>query len=115
MKTAKQIKVNNRVRTIITCSDCGATTHTNTGINTKTAQQAIERSCKTCSPTQLPLNNQGWWIEFGLDKNPYVYGPMPRLRTGRQYRMEEARRMGWMAWTWCDEYSNERKGLIQAK
>jgi len=29
--------------------------------------------------------------------------------------MEEARRMGWMAWTWCDEYSNERKGLIQTK
>ena len=115
MKTAKQIKVNNRVRAVITCSDCGATTHINAGINTKTAQQAIERSCKTCSPTQLPLNNQGWWLEFGLDKNPYVYGPMPRLRTGRHYRMEEARRMGWMAWTWCDEYSSERKGLIQTK
>ena len=115
MKKAKQVKFKNRVRTIITCSNCGATTHINSGSNTKTAQQAIERSCKTCNPTQLPLNNQGCWLEFGLDKNPYVYGPMPRLRTGRQYRMEEARRMGWMAWTWCDEYSNERKGLIQTK
>jgi hypothetical protein len=115
MKKANQIKVNNRVRTVNTCSDCGATTHIKAGINTKTAQQAIERSCKTCNPTQLPLNKQGWWLEFGLDKNPYVYGPMQRLRTGRQYRIEEARPMGWMAWTWNNEYSSERKGLIQTK
>jgi len=115
MKKANQIKENNRVRTIITCSHCGATTFTNTGIDTKTSQQAIQRPCKTCNPTHNPLINQGWWLEFGLDKNPYVYGPMPRLRTGRQYRMEEARRMGWMSWTWNDEYSSERKGLIQNK
>ena len=114
MKTAKQIKVNNRVRTIITCNNCGATTFTNTGIHTKTTQQAIQRSCGTCSPKQLPLINQGWWIELGLDKNPYVYGPMPRLRTGKRYRIEEARRMGWMAWTWNDEYTEERKGLVKA-
>ena len=110
MKTAKLIKVNNRVRSVITCSDCGATTHINAGADTKTAKQAIERACKTCNPTQLSLNNQSWWLQFGLNKNPYVYGPMPRLRTGRQYRMEEARRMGWMAWTWDDEYASERKG-----
>jgi len=115
MKKANQIKENNRVRTIITCSDCGATTFTNTGIDTKTTQQAIQRSCGTCNPPQNPLINQGWWLELGLDKNPYVYGPMQRLRTGRQYRMEEARRMGWMSWTWNDEYSSERKGLIQNK
>jgi hypothetical protein len=24
--------------------------------------------------------------------------------------MEEARRMGWMAWTWNDEYKEDRKG-----
>ena len=114
MKTAKQIKVNNRVRTIITCSHCGATTFTNTRIDTKTTQQAIQRSCGTCSPKELPLINQGWWLEFGLNTNPYVYGPMPRLRTGKRYRIEEARRMGWMAWTWDDEYTEERKGLAKA-
>ena len=115
MTTAKQIKVNNRVRTVITCSDCGAVTHTDSSIDTKSTKKAIARACKACTPRTFPLNNQGWWIELGLDKNPYVYGPMPRLRTGRQYRMEEARRMGWMAWTWNDEYSNERKGLIHSK
>ena len=36
---------------------------------------------------------------------------MQRLRTSRRYRMEEARRMGWMAWTWHDEYEEERKGV----
>ena len=111
MKTAKQIKVNNRVETVIECTLCGATTSVKAGIDTKTAKKAIERSCKACSPTQLPLINQGWWLEFGLRSNPYVYGPMPRLRTGRQYRMEEARRTGLMAWTWNDEYSEDRKGL----
>ena len=114
MKTATQIKENNRVRTIITCSNCGATTFTNTGIDTKTTQQAIQRSCGTCSPKQPALINQGWWLEFGLDTNPYVYGPMPRLRTSKHYRIEEARRMGWMAWTWDDEYTEERKGLVKA-
>jgi len=114
MKTAKQIKAKNRVRTIITCSDCGTTTFTNTGTETKTTQQALQRSCSTCSPKQLPLINQGWWLEFGLNTNPYVYGPMPRLRTGKRYRIEEARRMGWMAWTWDDEYTEERKGLVKA-
>ena len=115
MKTANQIKENNRVRTVITCSDCGATTFTNTGIDTKTTQKAIQRSCKTCSTTQLPLNNQGWWHKFGLDKNPYVYGPLQRLRTSERYRIEEARRMGWMAWTWNDEYQAERKGLSKSE
>ena len=110
MKTAKQIKANNRVRTVIECINCGATTYTNNGINSKTSQRAIQRSCKICTPIHNRLCGQGWWLAFGLDKNPYVYGPMQRLRTGRQYRLEEARRMGWMAWTWKDEYSEERKG-----
>ena len=77
----------------------------------KRSKVAIERSCKACQPPQnLPIN-QGWWLEFGLDKNPGVYGPMPRLRTGHRYRMEEARRMGWMAWVWHDEYEEDRKGV----
>ena len=54
----------------------------------------------------------GWWLAFNFDTNPYVYGPMQRLRTGKRYRMEEARRMGWMAWTWDDEYKEERKALL---
>ena len=75
------------------------------------SKAAIARSCKACKPPQnLPIN-QGWWLEFGLEKNPGVYGPMPRLRTGHRYRMEEARRMGWMAWVWKDEYEEDRKGV----
>lgn len=56
------------------------------------------------------MNKTNWWKDFGLKANPYVYGPMLRLRTSQRYRMEEARRMGWMAWTWQDEYTDERKG-----
>ena len=111
MKHAREIKVNNRVRTVIECQSCGATTYVNAGIDTKTAKTAVDRSCKVCSPPQnLPIN-QGWWLEFGLDKNPGIYGPMPRLRTGLRYRMEEARRMGYMAWVWHDEYEEDRKGV----
>ena len=111
MKTAKEIYVDNKVRTVLECILCGATTYVKAGIDTKTSKDAIERSCRACSAHQnLPIN-EGWWKEFGLKKNPYVYGPMPRLRTGLRYRIEEARRMGWMAWTWKDEYEEERKGV----
>ena len=109
MKTANQIYVDNKVKTEITCSNCGAKTHVNCGVNTKTVEDALERNCRTCNPNTFPLVNQGWWKEFGLDSNPYVYGPMPRLRTGREFRMKEARSMGWMAWTWQDEYKESRK------
>lgn len=111
MKTAKQVYVDNRVRTVIECSLCGATTHAKASIGTKTAQRAIQRPCRACTPSINPLINQGWWKEFGLNENPYVYGPMPRLRTSRQHRLEEARRMGWTAWSWHDEYEDERKGI----
>ena len=112
MKIAKQIYVDNRVRTLIECTHCGCTTHIKAGTHTKTSQAAIERPCKACNPAQNPLNNKGWWHDFGLDKNPGVYGPMPRLRTSLRYRLEEARRMGWMAWSWEDEYKEERKGVV---
>jgi hypothetical protein len=36
---------------------------------------------------------------------------MPYKRTSLRYRLEEARRMGWMEWTWDDEYKEERKGV----
>ena len=110
MKTAKQIKINNRVQTVIECTLCGATTRVKAGVDTKTAKDAIKRPCGTCNPIHNHLCGQGWWLEFGLKSNPYVYGPMPRLRTSRSYRMEEARRNGWMAWVWDDEYVDERKG-----
>ena len=74
-------------------------------------QAALTRECRSCSPVRFGRSSAGWWKDFGLTKNPYVYGPMPRLRTSRTYRMEEARRMGWMAWTWNDEYAEESKGV----
>jgi len=37
----------------------------------------------------------GWWRQFGLYNNPYVYGPMPWKRTGRHHRIAEAVEMGW--------------------
>ena len=112
MKRAKQIHVDNKVWTVLECPSCGDTTHVNAEIDTKTIKTAMERSCKVCSPPQNLPDVEGWWKQFGLKKNPGVYGPMPRLRTGRlRYRMEEARRMGWMAWTWHDEYEEERKGV----
>ena len=111
MKTAQEVKAHNRTRTVIKCSLCGTTRHVKAGIDAKTSKEAIKRACGFCNhPQTLPIN-QGWWLEFGLSKNPYVYGPMPRMRTSNRYRMEEARRMGWMAWTWNDEYTQERKGI----
>ena len=110
MKTAKEIKVNNRKRTVIECSLCGATTHVQGGIDTKKSKAAIARLCGSCSRAEPIRTSEGWWHELGLNKNPYVYGPMPRMRTSQRYRLEEARRMGWMAWVWQDEYKEERKG-----
>ena len=111
MRTTKEIDGDSRKRTGIECQSCGALTYVKAGIGTKRSKAAIACFCKACDPPQnLPIK-QGWWLEFGLDKNPYAYDPMQRLRTGFRYRMEEARRMGWMAWTWHDEYEEERKGV----
>jgi len=73
----------------------------------------MNRTFKSCTLTRGLFNANGWWKEFGLDSNPYVYGPMPPKRTSQFYRMQEARRMGWMSWIWVDEYTDERKGLFQ--
>ena len=110
MKTAKEIYVDNKVRTVMECSVCGATTHVKAGIDTEASKAAIQRPCTHCRPRPRFVY-EGWWKEFGLKKNPYIYGPMPRMRTSERYRMEEARRMGYMAWTWNDEYAEERKGV----
>ena len=110
MKTAKEIYVDNRIRTVLECTLCGATTHVKAGINTKSSKDAIKRSYGACTPRN-PLVNEGWWKKLGLKKNPYIYGPMPRMRTSERDRMEEARRMGYMAWVWKDDYEKERKGV----
>jgi len=109
MKLAQQTYVDNKVLTIITCSQCGAKTKAKGSLTSKAVTESLDRPCRKCNPPFIP-RQQGWWKEFGLDSNPYVYGPMPRLRTSQRYRMEEARRMGWMAWTWQDEYKEDRKG-----
>ena len=48
MKTAKQIKVNNRVETVIQCTLCGTTTTLKAGIDTKSDKAAIGRRCGGC-------------------------------------------------------------------
>lgn len=111
MKTANQVKVGNRTITVVTCADCGNETKPVGAIDTKKVQEAIKRPCKACTPSRGPYNANGWWKQFGLDSNPYVYGPMPRKRTSQIYRMQEARRMGWMSWIWDDEYKEQRKAI----
>lgn len=108
MKLAQQTYVDNKVLTIITCSQCGAKTKAKGSLTSKAVEDCLSRPCRTCNPPFIP-HKEGWWKQFGLDSNPYVYGPMPRLRTSQRYRMIEARQMGWMAWTWNDEYQEERK------
>ena len=110
MKLAQQTYIDNKVLTLITCSQCGAKTKAKGSLTSKAVEDCLSRPCRTCNPPFIP-HQEGWWKQFGLDSNPYVYGPMPRLRTSQRYRMEEARRMGWMAWTWNDEYKEGRKGL----
>ena len=82
MKTAKEIKVENRSHTQLTCTSCGAVTHVKAGIGTKTTRDALERHCGSCEPRHH-LAGFGGWTAFGLDSNPYMYALMPRLRTGR--------------------------------
>ena len=37
----------------------------------------------------------GWWRDFGLYKNPYIYGPMPWKRNSYEHRKSEAISRGW--------------------
>ena len=77
MKTAKEVKINNRTHTQLTCTACGATTLVKASVGTKTTRQAMARRCGSCAPRNK-LCGTGWWLSFGLPSNPYVYGPMPR-------------------------------------
>ena len=111
MKTAKEIIIGSRTYTVFECQDCGATTGEPGRQTTKRAEIALNRPCRSCSPVRFGRSCDGWWHDFGLAKNPYIYGPMPHKRTSERFRIEEARRMGWVAWTWQDEYSEARKGI----
>ena len=113
MKTAKEIIISSRTYTVLECQDCGATTIEPGRHTSKKAQTALNRPCRSCSPVRFVRSPSGWWHDFGLAKNPYIYAPMLRKRTSERFRLEEARRMGWVAWTWQDEYTDERKGITQ--
>ena len=107
MKTAKEVLIDGKRLAIITCCDCGNETSVKGRCTNAKAKAAVERKCKPCNP----VTRQGgtnWWSQFGLKKHPYVYGPMPRLRTSVRWRIEEARKMGWLAWYWVDEYTEQR-------
>ena len=113
MKTAKQIMVGNRTYTHLTCTKCGKVTKVAAGLHTKTARQALTRKCSGCHEWSRPTGSTQWWTQFGLTKNPFVYGPMPRRRTGEFWRRAEARVRGWLAHYWTDEYSEQRRALWQ--
>ena len=107
MKIAKEITIDDRTYTVFECQDCGATTRVPGRQTSQKSQAALIRRCGSCSPGP---STRGWWHDLGLSKNPYVYGPMQRMRTSQRFRLEEARRMGWVAYVWQDEYTNERLG-----
>lgn len=107
MKAAKEVKINNRTHTQLTCTACGAVTHVKAGLSTKTTREAMARRCGSCAPRNR-LCGTGWWRQFGLEKNCYVYGPMPHKRTSERWRLQEARERGWLAWYWVDEYTDQR-------
>ena len=113
MKTAKEIIIGSRTYTVFECQDCGETTREPGRQTTKRAEIALNRPCRSCSPIRFGRSCDGWWHDFGLAKNPYVYGPMPRKRTSERFRLEEARHRGWVAYMWQDEYTDERKGITQ--
>ena len=109
MKTVKEVKRDGKSFTLMTCSNCGNQTRVKGCSTSQKAQASIERKCKPCNPV-IRQGGTNWWSQFGLKKNPYVYGPMPRLRTSERWRIEEARQRGWLAWYWNDEYTKERLG-----
>ena len=111
MKIAKEITIDDRTYTTFECQDCGTTTRVSGRQTSKKSQTALNRACRACSPISFVRSPSGWWHDFGLTKNPYVYGPMPYKRTGERYRLEEARQSGWVAFMWQDEYTDERKGI----
>ena len=107
MKTAKEIYVDKRIRIVLKCTLCGSTTYVKAGIDTKTSKDAIKLSCRAFTPFK-GIINESWWKEFGLKKNPYVYGPMPRLRTEVKYR---TKRQGVWAENTIGRNEDQRNGV----
>jgi hypothetical protein len=59
-------------------------------------QKLIRAGCvDTKSIPYGDVNGLGWWRDFGLYHNPYIYGPMPWKRGGQKHRREEAILRGW--------------------
>ena len=86
--------------------DCGAEVTPKGYPTTKKVQTALTAACRQCSEPVRYSHCGNWWTEFGLAKNPYVYGPMPWKRTSEFWRRVEARERGWPAWHWSDcQYS----------
>lgn len=107
MKTAKQINIDGISYTEMRCTHCGRVTRVKGKLATKRSRHAMQRPCGTCErPTWQCGTN--WWQQFGLKKNPYVYGPMPHKRTSQRWRLDEARQRGWLAWYWNDELTDQR-------
>jgi hypothetical protein len=62
----------------------------------KRKQKLIRSGCvDTKSIPYGDVNGLGWWREFGLYNNPFIYGPMPWKRGGIKHRREEAILRGW--------------------
>nr|BDD46732.1 hypothetical protein 3 [bacterium] len=87
--------------TRLRCDKCGTYCEVKGSSDSRNVQA---RRCFKCHPNA----KIGWWHEFGLDKNPYVYGPMPYKRTSIAHRMKEARARGWTAWRWNDGLADQR-------
>ena len=104
MKRAKETKVGTRTYTQLQCLNCGAITRVPGRMACKAAREAIQRECGAC---RQPYRS-AWYKAFGLEKNPFVYGPMPAKRTSEHYRREEARRMGYMLYMWDDGLKEDR-------
>jgi hypothetical protein len=105
----RTINDHSKTFTVIQCERCKRQLEVKGLPGSQRVEQALERNCGTCCPSQKPKGSRGWWTAFGLEKNPYVYGPMQRKRTSVQHRIIEARRMGWVEWVWDDEYTADRK------
>jgi DNA-directed RNA polymerase subunit RPC12/RpoP len=92
----------NYTHTRVRCTGCGAEITPKGSPTTKRVLKALTDACRHCSGATSGDRRGNWWSAFGLDKNPYVYGPMPYKRTSEFWRRVEARERGWMSWKWSD-------------
>ena len=109
MKSIHSTKlVNSLTYTVIQCQECQKTLDVKGTPTCKKVSERLAQPCRDCHPVRKPQGGNGWWHQFGLDKNPYVYGPMPYKRTSQRWRLHEARQRGWLSWYWVDDYTDER-------